>query len=174
VYKIDKFVDSYLTYFGVQKPTELSNLPQAEDRSGSMGDIIRNDNDYSDLYAILNSTLPDFLDQLDQAPNARKASNTTVYLAPINSAFDALSSEADPKAVQPSNADLTRFLLTAGYGQLAHDATNVMSGNGLSIDLSSGKANNARVESRICGSNGCVWKVGRWIDPAYSVFDIQN
>lgn len=42
--------------------------------------------------------------------------------------------------------------------------------SGFNITLNGGMANNARVEEVICAENGCVWVIGRWLDPVFGIF----
>jgi uncharacterized surface protein with fasciclin (FAS1) repeats len=170
VYKIDRFVDSFLTYFGEQRSSSSNDLPAIEQRSGTMADIIRTDGEFSELYKVLNTTDPGFLVQLTANSSNGGSDIGFSYFAPGNGAFDVLPEQAMEKAVQPSNVDQTNFLLEAGYGQLAGDSSTLRALNGLTIDVRDGRANNARIDRRVCAENGCVWQVGRWIDPIYGVF----
>ncbi|EKG11291.1 hypothetical protein MPH_11636 [Macrophomina phaseolina MS6] len=42
--------------------------------------------------------------------------------------------------------------------------------SGFNITINEGRVNNARVEEIICAENGCVWIVGRWLDPVFGAF----
>lgn len=170
VFKIDRFVDSYLTYLGEQLPSDTGDFPAIEVKSGTMADIISKDGNFSQLYEVLSQTDPAFLERLGVSVQDGSSSKNTIYLAPNNAAFAVLPPVTIPKSEQPSNSDLVNHLLQAGFGELAADSRRVNILNGLNVTLAGGRASNARVDRRLCVSNGCVWATERWIDPVFGLF----
>ncbi|KJX98175.1 hypothetical protein TI39_contig429g00031 [Zymoseptoria brevis] len=170
VFKIDRFVDSYVTYLGEQHPSDSGDFPAIEKQSGTMADIISKDADFSQLYEILNQTDPAFLERLSLSAQEGSPSKNAIYLAPNNAAFAVLPPVAISKSEQPSNSDLVNHLLQAGFGELAADSRTVNILNGLNVTLAGGRASNARIDRRLCVDNGCVWATGRWIDPVFGKF----
>ncbi|GIZ42626.1 hypothetical protein CKM354_000588600 [Cercospora kikuchii] len=176
IFMIDHVLDGLFTYFGVDEAvSEIQGLPEAIERTGTMRDILETTPELSTLDDILQGLRADFLTRLSLASSDAAMNNRTVFLAPSNTAFEALPSEAVQKALQPSNYDLSAFLLRFGLGEVAAgDAGGVLrrikSQSGFEILLEEGRANNARVEKRICADNGCVWVMGRWLDPLWKLF----
>ncbi|PPJ50599.1 hypothetical protein CBER1_05728 [Cercospora berteroae] len=176
IFMIDHVLDGLFTYFGVDEAVSGNQgVPEAIEHTGSMRDILETTPELSTLSDILKGLRADFLTRLSLASSDLAVNNRTVFLAPSNTAFEALPSEAVQKALQPSNYDLSAFLLRFGLGEVAGaDAETgrmkVKSQSGFVILVESGRANNARVEKRICADNGCVWVVGRWLDPLWELF----
>lgn len=167
VYKLDSLLDEFGTYFGVDAPGKYYSPPPVQKQSGTMASILNTTAELSQLNALWQKLNPDFLTRLELGSDAPGGDDKTVYLAPSNAAFDALPGPGRAKAMQASNFGTTSFLLGHGLGSYDQKARVVKSVNGFDIQIHGGLANNARIEKRICGENGCVWIVGRWLDPIF-------
>ncbi|KAI5359423.1 Putative FAS1 domain-containing protein [Septoria linicola] len=171
VYLIDHVLDGMYTYFGSDVGSDGDTLPDVENRPGTMLDVLKGTPELSTLYDLWQDIDPDFLDRLSLSPEDSSMARNDVYLAPSNAAFDDLPEEALHKVRQPSNAELSEFLLGFGLGEFSEGEAVVKSvKSGFEISIHGDRANNARVEGRICAENGCVWVLRRWLDPLFDIF----
>ncbi|EME82344.1 uncharacterized protein MYCFIDRAFT_203985 [Pseudocercospora fijiensis CIRAD86] len=167
VFKIDNLLDEFVTYFGTDA-SKSDSLPQITKQSGTMDTVLKNSEpSLSELNSLYEKVYPDFLTRLSLRSNAPDVNQQTVYLAPNNAAFDILPAAAGEKAAEPSNFGATTFLLGHGLGTWDQKAGVVRSVDGFNISVKGDRAGNARVEKRVCVENGCVWVVGRWLDPIF-------
>ncbi|KAF2211825.1 hypothetical protein CERZMDRAFT_42723 [Cercospora zeae-maydis SCOH1-5] len=177
IFMIDHVLDGLYTYFGVDEPApdDQKQRPDPIEHSGTMRDIIDSTPELSTLKETLHNLGADFPSRLSLTSSDMQVNNRTVYLAPSNDAFDILPSAATEKALQPSNYDLSAFLLRFGMGEVEGSnreagTMKVKSDTGFDIMVEGSRANNARVEKRVCAENGCVWVVSRWLDPLWKLF----
>lgn len=167
VCKIDNVLDGFLTYFGEDAAAHSDDLPPVRNKPDTIEDIIKDSSDLSLLHEALQKVDPAFLSRLSLFSEDQQTQRSTVYLAPSNAAFDALPDKAFVSMIQPSNAGLSRFLLELGFGEF-DEATQALSSTQLfNITLKRGKFSNAVVTDRRCADNGCVWVIGRLLDPIY-------
>ncbi|KAF5580343.1 hypothetical protein FPCIR_10678 [Fusarium pseudocircinatum] len=168
VYKIDNILDPLLTYFGEDSARNHRTLPTIKHSpSKSMKDILAADPETSRARELLYTVAPWFpRDRLDMSFSGRrtKENSKVVYLVPSNEALKSFTKTAEA----PGNADATRFFLMAGFGKM--DAKHIKGRAGFKLEVEGGRVMNAKVEKRECGSNGCVWRIGRVIDSVYGLF----
>lgn len=168
IYKIDKMLDPLITYFGEDAPGQA--LPPVTRQPGSMANILRQHTDLTLLSPILDQVDPGFVDRLSLYSMDTAVNRRTVYLAPSNTAFEVLPASIGQSVTQPSNHGANSFLLEFGLGEHVEGSPLVQSRSGFNITIDGGRANNAGVQERICADNGCVWLLGRWLDPLYGAF----
>ncbi|ENH68988.1 hypothetical protein FOC1_g10010161 [Fusarium oxysporum f. sp. cubense race 1] len=135
--------------------------------SKSMKDILAADPETSRARELLYTVAPWFpRDRLDMSFSGRrtKENSKVVYLVPSNEALKSFTKVAEA----PGNADATRFFLMAGFGRM--DGKHIKGRAGFKLEIEGGRVMNAEVEKRECGSNGCVWRIGRVIDSVYGLF----
>ncbi|CVK89198.1 hypothetical protein FPRO06_03868 [Fusarium proliferatum] len=168
VYKIDNILDPLLTYFGEDSARNHRSLPTIKHSpSKSMKDILAADPETSRARELLYTVAPWFpRDRLDMLFSGRrtKENSKVVYLVPSNEALKSFGKAAEA----PGNADATRFFLMAGFGRM--DGKHIKGRAGFKLEVEGGRVMNASVEKRECGSNGCVWRIGRVIDSVYDLF----
>ncbi|KXT13684.1 hypothetical protein AC579_8118 [Pseudocercospora musae] len=162
VYKIDSLLDEFATYFGIDAPGTSNGTPPLQTSAGTMDTVLRTDPGLSELNALYKKLDPDFLTRLSLS-----SKTPLVYLAPSNAAFDLLPAAAREKFTEPSNFGATSFLLRHGLGTYDPKAGMVRSVDGFNVTIKGDRASNARIQKRICVENGCVWLVGRWLDPIF-------
>lgn len=160
--------DPFITYYGEDFPGEA--LPSITKVPGTMADILRQHQNLTMLTPILQQIDPDFVSRLSLYSKDPAVNKRTVYLAPSNDAFLFLPASAQQSAVQPSNGGASGSLLKFGLGEYDEGGLWVRSTYCLNITVDRGRANNAGVQERICAENGCVWLVGRWLDPLFGAF----
>ena len=170
IYEIDHVLNGLFTYFGSDEPAADNTLPEIVWQHGTMRDVLEQSPALSTLKDIWEEINPDFLTRLSLTSEKAGVSEKTLYLAPGNAAFEVLPEQALHKTIQPSNFGLSDFLLAFGLGTVDDAGTSVKSTSQFDIVLSNGRANNARIEQRICAENGCVWVLGRWLDPLFGIF----
>ncbi|KAF5647262.1 hypothetical protein F52700_1564 [Fusarium sp. NRRL 52700] len=168
VYKIDNILDPFLTYFGEDSARNYRSLPTIKHSpSKSMKDILAADPETSRARELLYTVAPWFpRDRLDMSFSGRRTNENSkvVYLVPSNEALKSFGKAAEA----PGNADAARFFLMAGFGRM--DGKNIKGRAGFKLEVEGGRVMNADVEKRECGSNGCVWRIGRVIDSVYGLF----
>lgn len=169
IYRIDNVLAFFETYFGIDKKTDA--LPPKRTRSGTMADVLKENPNLSTLRKTLEEDEPELVERLSLFEEKEGDNRRTVYLAPSNAAFEVLPGGADEKATQQSNDEATSYLLSFGLGTYEDGSKVVQSDSGFNITVDGGMANNAKVQDRVCTDNGCVWIMGRWLDPFYGVFD---
>lgn len=167
VFKIDSVLDEFVSYFGVDATGMYSSPPAIVKQSGTMATVLKTEPDLSELNSLYEKIYPDFLTRLSLGSGMPAIDETTVYLAPTNKAFDILPTPSREKSVEPSNFGATSFLLGHGLGTYDQKAQVVRSVDGFNISIKGDRASNARIEKRICAQNGCVWLIGRWLDPIF-------
>ncbi|KXS99138.1 hypothetical protein AC578_9817 [Pseudocercospora eumusae] len=171
VFKLDNLLDEFLTYFGLDASNNDGGLPKIVEQAGNltMDKVLEQEPQLSELYSLASTLWPDFLTRLSLRGGEHDDDDAkrTVYLAPSNAAFDVLPAAAREKFTEPSNFGATSFLLGHGLGTFDEGAGVVRSVDGFNITIMGDRASNARVEKRICVENGCVWVVGRWLDPIF-------
>ncbi|KAF2159885.1 hypothetical protein M409DRAFT_29694 [Zasmidium cellare ATCC 36951] len=168
IYIIDKMLDPLITYFGEDAPGQA--LPPISRQPGTMADILRQHPRLTSLSPLLEQIDPDFVNRLSLYSTDRGVNERTVYLAPSDAAFRVLPSSIAESATSPSNHGANTLLLEFGLGEYVEGSPFVRSGLGFNITIDMGRANNARVQERVCADNGCVWLVGRWLDPLFGAF----
>ncbi|KAF9773177.1 hypothetical protein IL306_009083 [Fusarium sp. DS 682] len=168
VYKIDNILDPFLTYFGEDSAKSHRSLPAIKHSpSKTMKDILAADPQTSRARELLNIVAPWFPnDRLDIGFSGHRAKENSkvVFLVPSNEALKYFTKKAEA----PGNADATRFFLMAGFGRM--DGRHIKGRAGFKLKVEGGRVMNAKVEKRECGSNGCVWRIGRAIDSIYGLF----
>lgn len=165
VYMIDGVINPFATYFGVDR-AQATQLPQISRQAGTMADVLDSHPALTNLTAVLCVVSPDFLTRLSLFSRPSEASDDeTVYLAPSNTAFAHMPAAAMDKARQPGNAHITSYLLSFGLGTFNANQAVLSSISGFNLSVTEVLAGNAAVEDRVCVENGCVWTIGRWLNP---------
>ncbi|GKU06165.1 hypothetical protein FLAG1_07912 [Fusarium langsethiae] len=161
VYKIDNILDPMLTYFGEDAPSH-EFLPVIKySRSKTMKDILATDPQTRRARQLLRMHAPHFLyDRLD-TKLAGKDNSKVVFLVPSNEALKLFTKKVEDHG----NTDITKFFLAAGYGTM--EGNTIKGRAGFMLEIEGGRVMNTQVEKRECGSNGCVWRIGRVIDSVY-------
>lgn len=167
VFKIDNVLDEFVTYFGIDTPGKSATPPPIVKQSGTIDMVLKNEPELSELNSLYEKLDPDFLTRLSLGSELPGVDQKTVYLAPNNAAFDILPGAAREKFTEPSNFGATSFLLGHGLGTYDQNAGVVRSVDDFNITIKGDRASNARIEKRICVENGCVWLIGRWLDPIF-------
>ncbi|KAK8183049.1 FAS1 domain-containing protein [Phyllosticta capitalensis] len=191
VYKIDRVVDPFIGYFGedqeAQSPIDLADATKKQSGSfdnncsGSMASILLSDKELSTLASALQTIDPPFVKVL----SLNGLGDSPIFFAPSNGAFEKAGGSGSPdstnlaelpgsyyKTVQPSNVDFSGLLLRFGLvPEGIEDDGKAVSISGFDLAVEDGRVNNAVVEDVVCGCNGCVARISRWIDPIFRVFE---
>ncbi|KAF0645826.1 hypothetical protein FPSE5266_03785 [Fusarium pseudograminearum] len=163
VYMVDNIFDPMLTYFGEDAPDHNSLPAIKRSPSKTMKDILAADPDTLRARELLRMHAPRFLYDRLNTKLAGKDNSKVVFLVPSNEALKLFTKKAE----EQSNADITKFFLAAGYGTM--DGKNIKGRAGFTLEVEGGRVMNAKVEKRECGSNGCIWRIGRVIDSVYGL-----
>lgn len=163
--KIDGILDGFLTYFGEDSTRESTTLPSTTSSKGTMRDVIQQSSELSSLHSALQEIDPAVLTRLSLFSQEEGAQSLTIFLAPSNAAVEAFPQDAVASLLQPTNAGLSRFLLKFGLGQLNTDSQVLSSEEGFNITIKGDQVMNAQITSRINAENGCIWTIGRFLDP---------
>jgi hypothetical protein len=152
-----------ITYFGEDAPDNESLPAIKRSPSKTMKDILAADPDTLRARELLRMHAPRFLYDRLNTKLAGKDNSKVVFLVPSNEALKLFTKKAE----EQSNADITKFFLAAGYGTM--DGKNIKGRAGFTLEVEGGRVMNAKVEKRECGSNGCIWRIGRVIDSVYGL-----
>lgn len=179
VHQLDQILNPFTAYFGVSDATAP---PQQTEASGTLTDILLNDERLSSTRDVLLALQPDLV--RTRLALARPGGEPQIVAVPSNEAFSAAPPGTAAFSTAPSNQPLSLVLF--GFGLLDTDARLA------DLELSAGQlhirsaltgmpvtvrpmgeaifVNNAAVQEQICGSNGCLWLLDRILDPLYLEF----
>ncbi|KAK4616183.1 hypothetical protein CLAFUW4_10469 [Fulvia fulva] len=167
VYKIDGLIDGLITFFGEDAG---GRMPSISYESGTVQDVLARDSELSTLNRLYTDIAPSYLVRLGLYDADRQGGKKKwIYLAPSNTAFEALPQGAMEAMMAPATNPFSSF--TLGFGLVNNYSQRMpmqaTSTTGFNITIADGKVNNARVEKKTCVDNACIWHIGRLIDPVY-------